>query len=254
MALHTLALCAGGGGLEIGLAGCLETRVVCYVERELSAAIVLVEAMEAGRLDTAPVWSDLETFSGRGWAGKVDIVTAGFPCQDVSSLGKRAGVEGERTGLWRHVARVAGEVRPRLVVLENVADLLAGGGGQWYAAILGDLASMGFDARWGCLRAEHAGAPHGRGRVFVVAYPEHEGCGELWQAHNHDGRHAPWNDFNGRRAELGLFPPGPGDEEGWGDVPEDYWPLERGFRRVADGVARRARLVPTEDAQSAFDW
>ncbi len=101
---------------------------------------------------------------------RVDCIAGGFPCQDVSSIGKRAGMAGERSGLWTEYARIVCIVRPRFVLVENVTGLFARGIG----AVLGDLAQLGFDAEWDVLPACAFGAPHPRARVFVVAYPAGE--------------------------------------------------------------------------------
>ena len=100
-----------------------------------------------------------------------NFITAGFPCQDASVAqapwGNRTGIEGERTGLWSHVARLAADILPDGIILENVAGLLSAGFGQ----VLGDLASLGYDAEWDCIPASAIGAPHRRDRLWVVAYP-----------------------------------------------------------------------------------
>src|SRR3954471_24871501 len=106
LTLHGLALCAGIGGLELGIASVLRSyRTVCYVEGEAYAAACLVARMEEGRLHSAPIWSDLRTFGGRPWRGRVDVVTTGYPCQPFSLAGRRAGAEDLRH-LWPQVARV----------------------------------------------------------------------------------------------------------------------------------------------------
>lgn len=100
----------------------------------------------------------------------VDVICGGFPCQDISEGGKRVGIEGERSGLWSEYARTIGEIRPRFVVVENVAALL----GRGFGRVLGDLAKIGYDAEWECLPACAFGAPHMRDRVFIVAYPNQD--------------------------------------------------------------------------------
>ena len=127
MALRTrnvLSLCAGVGGLELGISLALgllgeRARGVCYVEREAAAAASLVASMEAGWLHPAPVWSDLLTFDARAWRGLVHILASGDPCQDNSVAGKREGEDGERF-LAPEVVRVAKECRPALIFRENV--------------------------------------------------------------------------------------------------------------------------------------
>ena len=108
---------------------------------------------------------------GRRNLDPVDIICGGFPCQDISDAGLRAGIDGARSGLWREMARLCGELRPRYIVVENVAALLARGMDR----VLGDLATIGYDAEWECLPAFAFGAPHRRDRVFIVAYPQGDG-------------------------------------------------------------------------------
>jgi DNA (cytosine-5)-methyltransferase 1 len=107
----------------------------------------------------------------------VDIISGGFPCTDISPAGKRAGIGGEHSRLWREMARIVGELRPRYVVVENSADLLIPGRGM--EEVLGDLAALGFDAEWSVLSACAFGAPHTRKRVFILAYPNGTEFGQL---------------------------------------------------------------------------
>jgi len=102
-----------------------------------------------------------------------DVITGGFPCQDISNAGLRAGIDGERSGLWSEMFRVICEVRPRLVVVENVAALL----GRGFGRVVGDLASCGYDAEWDCIPASAVGAPHRRDRVWIAAYTDGVRCG-----------------------------------------------------------------------------
>jgi len=104
----------------------------------------------------------------------VDVISGGFPCQDISNAGKRAGIEGERSGLWSEYARIVRELRPRYVVVENVAALL----GRGMERVLGDLAESGYDAEWQSIRASDVGAPHRRERVWIVAYAQRGGSRE----------------------------------------------------------------------------
>ena len=119
-----LAICAGYGGLELGIRGAIPGyRCVAYVERDAYAAATLVQNFSRSALDEAPVWDDLETFDGAAWRGCVDLVSAGFPCQDISIAGKGAGLDGERSGLWFEVLRTIRAMGCRYVVLENVAAI-----------------------------------------------------------------------------------------------------------------------------------
>lgn len=167
--MNELALFAGAGGGILGGA-LLGWRTVCAVEREPYAAGVLVARQNDGLLPPFPIWDDVRTFDGRPWRGVVDVVSGGFPCQDISAAGKGAGIDGARSGLWGHMARIVGEVRPRFVFVEN-SPLLVGRG---LVRVLADLAEMGFDARWGVVGADDVGAPHRRERCWVVAHADGE--------------------------------------------------------------------------------
>jgi DNA (cytosine-5)-methyltransferase 1 len=124
---------------------------------------------------------------------RVDVLCGGFPCQDISHAGKRAGINGERSGLWREMARLIRMVRPRYVIVENVSGLLDRGMGE----VVGELASMGYDAEWGCVSACAFGAPHTRERVFVLAYPTSERQGQLRRirraANSEETRNVHWS-------------------------------------------------------------
>jgi len=96
-----------------------------------------------------------------------DVICGGFPCQDISDAGKRTGISGERSGLWKEFASLIGEILPSYVVVENVAALL----GRGLGIVLGDLATLGYDAEWHCIPACAIGATHRRDRIWVVAYP-----------------------------------------------------------------------------------
>jgi DNA (cytosine-5)-methyltransferase 1 len=162
--LRELALFAGAGGGILG-GHLLGWRTVCAVEWDAYAASVLVARQNDGCLPPFPIWDDVQTFDGRSWRGRIDVVSGGFPCQDISAAGRGAGIEGERSGMWAHMARIIGEVRPRFAFVENSPMLTSRGLGR----VLGDLAAMGYDARWGVLGAIDAGAPHKRERIWIVA-------------------------------------------------------------------------------------
>jgi DNA (cytosine-5)-methyltransferase 1 len=112
-----------------------------------------------------PRWRDVRTWPQPG-TESVDVICGGFPCQDISNAGKRAGLDGDRSGLFFEIIRIACELEPRFIVLENVAALLNRGMGR----VLGELAEIGFDTEWHCIPASAVGAPHVRDRVFLLAY------------------------------------------------------------------------------------
>jgi len=162
--LNELALFAGAGGGILG-GHLLGWRTVCAVEWESYPASVLCARQNDGLLPPFPIWDDVRTFVGHDWRGVVDVVSGGFPCQDISAAGKGAGIDGERSGMWGEMARIIHEVRPRYAFVENSSMLTSRGLGR----VLGDLASMGFNARWGVLGAADIGANHQRDRIWIVA-------------------------------------------------------------------------------------
>lgn len=170
--IRELALFAGAGGGILG-GKLLGWRTVCAVERDAYAAQVLAQRQTDGALEPFPIWSDVCSFDGKRWRGRVDGVSCGFPCQDISAAGKGAGIEGEKSGLWKECKRIIREVRPRFVLVENSPRLTSRG----LHRVLGDLAEMGYDAQWGCVSAADAiwldGTPaldHERERIWIVAH------------------------------------------------------------------------------------
>ena len=166
--MRSLHLFAGaGGGLLADLM--LGHEPVGYVEIDDYCQKVIAQRIKDGVLPEAPIFGDIRTFNSEGFAnaytGLVDIVAGGFPCQDISVAGKGKGIDGERSGLWGEMARTVRIVRPRHVFVENSPMLSIRGASR----VFGDLASLGFDARWGVLSAHETGAPHLRKRMFIVA-------------------------------------------------------------------------------------
>ena len=168
--MNELALFAGAGGGILG-GKLLGWRTVCAVEWEQYPACVLAARQNDGILPPFPIWDDVQTFDGKPWRGIVDVVSGGFPCQDISAAGKGAGIDGERSGMWKEMARIISEVRPKFVFVENSPMLTSRGLGT----VLGDLASMGFDAEWGVISAADTGAPHLRERIWVVGNANNDG-------------------------------------------------------------------------------
>jgi len=115
---------------------------------------------------------------------RVDVLCGGFPCQDLSFAGKRAGIDGERSGLWSEYVRAIRALRPRFILVENVPGLLTN---AYMGRVLGDLASCGYDAEWDCLPAAKCGAPHKRERVWIIANSERGQLGRLWDTLETEG-------------------------------------------------------------------
>lgn len=164
------------GGFSLGLerTGGFETVAFCEIE-EFPRKVL------AKHWPGVPIYHDVKKLTGDilGRDGiAVDVITGGFPCQDISVAGKQAGIgEGTRSGLWSECLRLIGELQPRYALFENVSNLLSGPSqqpGGWFSTILSDLARAGYDAEWADLPASFVGAWHRRGRVWLVAYPDKE--------------------------------------------------------------------------------
>lgn len=245
----------------------INTRCVSYVEREAYAAAVLAARMESGALDTAPVWSDVCTFDAGRWRGAVDCIVAGFPCQDLSLAGKRAGLDGARSGLFFEVLRIADDCGAWAIVLENVAGIASATASvvdeaegeldeRAAARVVGELADRGWNAEWLTLSASEVGASHQRDRWFCFAWRSvADASSARWQGRElGDALHADrgGQEAHGPASELrGLFALGPADQR-WSSIlaehPELAPALEPDFRQLVDGVAfdmgdsRSARL------------
>jgi DNA (cytosine-5)-methyltransferase 1 len=204
--MNELALFAGAGGGILG-GHLLGWRTVAAVEFNAYCARRLMQRQNEGHLAPFPIWDDVRTFDGRHWRGLVDVVSGGFPCQDISIAGGGAGLGGERSGLWLEMARIVCEVRPDFVYVENSPMLIDRG----LDRVLGDLATMGFDARWGVLGADDLGAPQHRERIWILADAHHAGReGAERPRQSHQARHA--RETSRRqlvRPDRGYWPPGP---------------------------------------------
>jgi DNA (cytosine-5)-methyltransferase 1 len=179
--IYTLHLFAGAGGGILGdlLLGHIP---VGAVEIEAYPRKVLLARQLDGSIPRFPIWDDVCTFRAdntdtssyierlRGIRDRL-CICGGFPCQDISFAGKRVGIAGEKSGLWKEYYRILQEVQPRFVFAENSARLVTSG----LDVVLQDLASLGYDASWVCISASSVGAPHLRERCFIMAYPSKSG-------------------------------------------------------------------------------
>jgi DNA (cytosine-5)-methyltransferase 1 len=164
--LKVLDLFSGIGGFSLGLerTGGFETVAFCEIEPFCREVL-------RKHWPKVPIYEDVRELSAdalRRDGIAIDVISGGFPCQDISAAGKREGIQGARSGLWRDYARLVGELRPRYVIVENSAELLGNGLGD----VLGDLATLRYDAVWECIPAAILGAPHGRDRIWLIAYAQ----------------------------------------------------------------------------------
>ena len=232
---------AGGGILADLLLG---HQPVCAVEINEYCQQVLSARQKDGCLPWFPIFADVQHFDGRPWRGLVDVVSGGFPCQDISAAGNGAGIDGARSGLWREMARIIGEVRPRFVLVEN-SPLLVGRG---LAVVLGDLAEMGFDAEWACVSASDLDAPHQRDRIWLVAYSDMQRARRREQQQgigNEERLVANATGIGLQRQGEPFHPRNTATGRDWKaghafDVRKfGQWPIEPGLGRVVDGMAHR---------------
>jgi DNA (cytosine-5)-methyltransferase 1 len=262
---RVLDLFSGIGGFSLGLerTGGFETVAFCEIEP-------FPRRVLAKHWPGIPIYEDVRTLTADTLARNgigVDVICGGFPCQDISLAGKGAGIDGERSGLWSEYARLVGELRPRFVIVENVAALL----GRGLDRVLRDLAALGFDAEWHCIPASAVGAPHRRDRLWIVAYPQR--CRSVSISRDMDGGGPP---PSGERATQATIPVGRREDvadadllrlEGWlrlglrecagrgrrqgtseavvraGLADAGWWRTEPDVGRVAHGVPSRAHRL-----------
>lgn len=256
--LKVLDLFSGIGGFSLGLerTGGFETVAFCEIE-EFTRRVL------AKHWPEVPCYNDVRTLTAAKLTAdgiSVDIITGGFPCQDISTAGRQAGiVDGSRSGLWSEIARLIGEIRPKFVVVENVANLLSGPSeqpGGWFGRVFGDLAELGYDAEWENIPASALGVHHRRERVWIIAYPCEVRCdtGRTEQPLQRVGlgRQA----FMAYAERFGRQEPGAFGNASYtasgqdGETTDAFhggigniWSAEPGMGRVADGVPDRAHRL-----------
>ena len=218
--MKVLDLFAGIGGFTIGLekAG-FET--VAFCEIEPYAQKVLKK-----NWPEVPIYDDVRTITAERLVSdgiRVDVITGGFPCQDISVAGNQAGIaDGTRSGLWSECARLIGELRPRYAIFENVTNLLNGERGDWFKRVLWDISAIGYDAEWHCIPASELGAHHHRDRVWIICYPRREVLLE-------DSRYGEWRDS---KSVIG-------GEDAQGKRECDPGSIGRSSQNVADALYKR---------------
>lgn len=262
--LTGISLCAGVGGLELGLHIAEPGyRTVCFVEREAFPAAVLVARMADKAMDQAPVWDDVTTFDGRPWRGKVHILSAGYPCQPFSFAGERRGEDDPRH-LWPEVRRAVEEIDPEWCFFENVEGHMSLGADT----VFRDLQEMGFSVKAGLFSAAEVGASHQRRRLFIVAHADkipllQSDRGRAFDAGLQDAQRSDTNGIAtgvgqggalvdtdmeadaGMRGnahadvQLPLFAPAPSDFAGWAAILARRPDLQPELFGLGDGMANR---------------
>lgn len=231
--LRVLDLFSGIGGFSLGLerTGGFETVAFCEIDP-------FARAVLAKNFPGVPIYDDVRSLTAERLAADgigVDVITGGFPCQDLSEAGGRGGITASRSGLWGEIARLAGELRPEIVIVENVSNLLAGERGAWFGRLLGDLAQIGYDAEWHSIPASYVGAPHERDRVWIIA--DRSEVGRNRPGGYPVAKHVLYDHAQWPAATRGTW----GDLVDWLKSPDAayLWEAPDGTpRRMADGVLR----------------
>lgn len=216
-----LDLFSGIGGFSLGLerTGGFETKAFCEIDPFCRRVL-------AKHWPTVPCFEDVTTLRGED-VGPVDVICGGFPCQDISAAGRQVGIDGSRSGLWSEIVRLVRELRPSILAVENVPNLLNLGVDR----VLGDLADLGYDAEWEVRGADAVGATQHRERFWLLAYPYDEGRqGPIWAGKPYQAR-PEWQAAHSEplRSTGGFWPPGPRSVD---DIP-----------RMADGPTDRAHRL-----------
>ena len=206
--MKVLDLFAGIGGFSLGLekAG-METVAFCEIDEY--AQKVLKKNWPG-----VPIYEDVRQITANRLVSDgigVDVITGGFPCQDISVAGNQVGIEGERSGLWTECARLLGDIRPKYAIFENVPNLLNGGDGNWFKRVLWDISKIGYDAEWHCIRASDIGAPHRRERIWIICYKNNSPMADT-QSVQHNGMR--FNENQGQAKTNRIKSGGSGSKRG----------------------------------------
>lgn len=228
--LKVLDLFSGIGGFSLGLerTGGFETVAFCEIE-EFQRRVL------NKNWPGTPIFHDVRTLTAESLRKRgiyhVDVICGGFPCQDISVAGRGTGINGSRSGLWSEIARLVGELRPSVVIVENSPALLSRGLGK----VLGDLAEIGYDAEWECIPAASVGAPHIRDRIWILAYPGQELRPHVWGDIGHPELfpRRDYGDATEWSEDRELAPLVPGIDPG---APADWWIHQSRVDRTANGL------------------
>ena len=257
--LNVISFCSGYGGIERGLdlAG-TNHRVLAYVEIEAYAIANLVNKMEAGQLDAAPIYTDLKTFPTHLFRDCVDLITGGYPCQPFSAAGRRKGEEDPRH-LWPYIREHINAIRPTQCFFENVEGHISLG----LSSVLSDLEEDGYDSTWSIFSASECLAPHQRKRVYILANANSDSLREQsrW-GKREDGQGQALTGVDGQAQQLAdtkgigvqrLWPSGKQESDSHGETQlpmreserstQTNWLLAPNVGRVVDGCADRVDRI-----------
>ena len=240
--LYGLDLFSGIGGNTLALREWIKT--IAYCEQDRHAQSVLLSRMADKSIESAPIWDDITTLSGSMFDTPIDIMFGGFPCQDISCAGDGIGLAGKRSGLFFQIVRLAKQIQPTFLFLENVSNIRTKG----MDTVIQELAQIGYDCRWTMLSAAEIGAPHKRERWFLLAYSKiFCGRGKIQDVYSSNEKIKRSQSKHQKKL--------------WKPITADWWSSESDLVRVADGISFRMdrlkrlgnAVVPLQ-AQTAFKY
>ncbi len=232
--LNGLDLFSGIGGLAKALAPWVKPLAYCEIDRYCRG--VLLSRMATDDLSLAPIWDDVNSLRAPMLPNGIDIITAGFPCQDISVAGNGAGLAGKRSGLFYEVSRLVGHLVPHYVFLENVPAIRTRGAD----IVTATLSAHGYDSRWLCLSAQELGAPHKRDRWFLLASDTKRV--NLWDEQGRSG---------GESRERTPIPADDGTKE-WRVIGSDFCRMDDGLPEDMDRLRALGNAVVPQQAREAF--
>ena len=244
--LNGLDLFSGIGGITLALSEWV--RPVAYCEIDRYAQAVLLSRMAGGQLPPAPIWGDICTLRS-DMLPAIEIMYGGFPCQDISTCGTGEGLEGKRSGLFFEILRLAKEIKPKFIFLENVPAIRTRG----LDRIIEEFSTLRYDCRWGIVSAAEIGAPHIRKRWFLLAHSSSE-------RRQQESRSAYGNEISDERwakeknylssSNGKIIPNSPSQQkrtprQSWefGCMERDWWGIEPDVCRVANGIPFRVDRI-----------
>jgi DNA (cytosine-5)-methyltransferase 1 len=245
--MKILDLFSGIGGFSLGLerAG---MQTIAFCELDPVCRQVLKK-----HWPNVPIFEDVKTLTAKDIYDTVDVICGGFPCQDISLAGRGAGLAGERSGLWYEYHRLIEEIRPRYVIIENVAALRSRGLDE----VLRCLDALGYDAEWHCIPAAAVGAPHQRDRIWIVGYAYDNGSPS---AENRQSR-IPRNDRSATRAEELVESPGSSDSRARDALADTFfarleghaWDGKTGWQPGSNGSIGASSVCSRTDGEGWWD-
>lgn len=259
--MNGLDLFSGIGGLSQSLAPWVRT--VAYCEKEPSAQRILLSRMYRGEIEQAPIWDDVTSLRG-SMLPQIDVITGGFPCQDLSTAGLRRGLGGERSGLFYHIVRLAKETKAPILFLENVKGV-----GPFIEAIRSEIEILGYECRDGFISAKDVGARHQRERWFLLAYsrgfaknlrqtekrkcnPESVVAMETWEASDDNGERRKARGIRSGLQESQPFGLELLEGDNWDEYASFLLRMDNGLQHRSDAIRALGNGVVPQSAQAAF--